>query len=223
MWCIQKIDDEYKRRMYEILDLYEQPYNSLQPVIGVDEKPKQLLQDSRTPIPMTPGSPEKYDYEYVRRGKANIFVGVDFKGGKRCLKVTKRRTKQDFARYIKHLTNVTFRDADMLHIVLDNLNTHFEKSLYETFSHEETEQILSRVKFHYTPKHASWLNIAEVEINVMDMECTGRRIKDHGILSNEVAVWSKNRNLVHKTIDWSFTRRDADRKLSKYYVLNSKQ
>jgi len=218
MWCIQEINDEYRKRMYDILDLYEKPYDHFNPVIGVDEKPKQLLEDSRTPITMKPTCPEKTDYEYIRRGKINVFVAVDFKGGKRYIKVTKRRTKQDFAKYIKHLVNVTFKNAKTLHIVLDNLNTHFLKSFYETFEKEEADLLLSKIKFHYTPTHASWLNIAEIEINVMDIECIGRRIKCPKILRNEINEWMKKRNHQRKIIDWRFTKNDADRKLSKYYV-----
>ena len=206
--------------MYDLLNLYQMPYDPLNPVICVDEKPKQLLEDSKTPIPMKKGYSKKVDYEYVRHGSINIFVGVDFKGGKRCIKVTKRRTKQDFAKFIKHLVNVTFKNANTLHIVLDNLNTHFINSFYETFNKEEAEVILSKIVFHYTPVHASWLNVAEIEINVMDMECTGRRIQSKKMLVNEIGEWRKERNQQKKKIDWSFTRNDADRKLSKYYVFD---
>lgn len=204
--------------MYKILRLYERPYNPLNPVVGLDEKPKQLLDDVRQPIYMKQGSPEKVDSEYVRKGKANIFVAVDFKGGKRCIKVTQRRTKQDFAKYVKHLANVTFKNAKKIDIILDNLNTHFESSLFETFTKEEAGQILDKVRFHHTPAHASWLNVAEIEINVMDIESIGRRIPSKESLRNIINEWVFKRNQEKKKIDWRFTRKIADQKLSKYYT-----
>lgn len=218
MWCINEIDDEYRLRMYDLLDLYEKPYDSLNPVVGLDEKPKQLLEDSRNPLPMKPGSPEKTDYEYVRRGKANIFVVVEPKGGKRFVKVTDRRCKKDFAQIIEELADQDYPDAQKISVVLDNLNTHKKESLYETFGMEEAERILRRIEFHYTPKHASWLNVAEIEINVMDIECTRRRIPQKETLNEEVNAWAEKRNLEEKKIDWRFTKKDADKKPSKYYV-----
>lgn len=204
--------------MYDVLDLYEEPYDPDRPVVGLDEKPKQLLEDSRDPIPMKPGISEKCDYEYVRKGKANIFVAVEPKAGKRVMQVTDRRTKSDFAHFLKHLVEVEYPDVKLLRIVLDNLNTHFEKSLYDTFDKEEAERILERTEFHYTPKHASWLNIAEIEINVMDTECTGRRMKSKDYLTEELKAWTNSRNQQRKKIEWKFTRQDADKKLSRHYV-----
>jgi hypothetical protein len=204
--------------MYDLLDLYEQPYNPRKPMVGFDEKPKQLLKDSRTPLPMKPGSPEKYDYEYIRGGKANIFVAVEPKAGKRTIKVTDRRGKKEFAQFIKHLTDKIYPNACKIRIVLDNLNTHTPKALHETLGKQEAKHLLRKIEFHYTPKHASWLNIAEVEINVMDAECTNRRIPDKQTLTQEVNAWAKTRNRQQKKISWRFTKKDADRKLSKYYV-----
>jgi hypothetical protein len=218
MWCIKEIDETYRLRMYDLLDLYERPYDPLNPVVGLDEKPKQLLEDSRTSLPMKPGRLEKTDYEYVRRGKANIFVVVEPKGGKRFVKVTDRRCKKDFAQIIEELADQDYPDAQKISVVLDNLNTHKKESLYETFGMEEAERILRRIEFHYTPKHASWLNVAEIEINVMDIECTGRRIPQKETLNEEVNAWAEKRNLEEKKIDWRFTKKDADKKLSKYYV-----
>jgi hypothetical protein len=220
MWCIAKIDAEYRKRMYDVLDLYEEEYDPKRPVICFDEKPKQLLSDNRKSIPMKKGSPEKYDYEYKRNGKSNIFVAVDFKGGKRDVMVTDRRTKNDFALYMKHLLKNTFADAEKLRIVLDNLNTHTEKSIKETFDEKEAKEILNKIEFHYTPKHASWLNIAEIEINVMDIECTGRRISDKKTLIKETRAWCCERNEKQSKISWNFTKKDADKKLSKYYTKN---
>nr|CBH39736.1 hypothetical protein BSM_32150 [uncultured archaeon] len=169
-------------------------------------------------IPMKQESPEKYDYEYVRNGTANIFVALEFKAGKRVTQVTERRTMKDFAQFVKILVDEEYPDVEIIRLVIDNLNTHKKKAFYETFSKEEAERILSKIEFHYTPKHASWLNAAEIEINVMDIECTGRRIGDLETLTQEVAAWTKRRNEHEKKIDWKFTREKADKKLSKYYV-----
>jgi DDE superfamily endonuclease len=218
MWCIQTIDSEYRKRMYDILDLYEEDYDPKRPLVCLDEKPKQLLGDKRTPIPIKPGSPEKYDYEYVRNGTANIFVAVEFKAGKRVTQVTQRRTRMDFAEFMKILITKNYSEAEIVRLVTDNLNIHNEKSFYETFGEEEAKQILEKIEFHYTPKHASWLNAAEIEINVMDTECTKRRIGNIGTLTNEVAAWMKRRNENKKKINWKFTKKNADEKMSKYYV-----
>ena len=218
MWCIQEITPEYRRRMYDILDLYEEKYDHQKPVIGLDEKPKQLLEDSRKPIPLKPGKTQKYDYEYIRRGKANIFVAVEPKGGKRVTQVTTQRTKKDFAFFVKELVTKRYKQADKMRIILDNLNTHNESSLYETFDEKEAKAILKKIEFHYTPKHASWLNVAEIEIGVMDTECTGRRIKDKELLEGEVKAWTSRRNRQKKKINWTFTKKKADKKLSKYYT-----
>ncbi len=218
MWCIPKITVEYRRRMYTILDIYAKPYDPKRPLIGMDEKPKPLHGEKRASIPMKPGSPEKYDYEYIRNGKANIFVATEPRAGRRITKVTDRRTKKDFAEYMKEIVDDEYPDADVIRVVLDNLNTHFQSSFYETFDKIEAERILKRLEFHYTPKHASWLNVAEIEIGVMDTECTGRRIGDKETLTRQIAAWTKRRNRAKKKIDWGFTRQDADKKLGKYYV-----
>jgi hypothetical protein len=204
--------------MYDVLDLYEEDYDPKRPLICLDEKPKQLISDKRTPIPIKPGSPEKYDYEYVRNGTANIFLAVEFKAGKRVTQVTQRRTRMDFAEFVKILITKNYSEAEIVRLVTDNLNIHNEKSFYETFGEEEAKQILEKIEFHYTPKHASWLNAAEIEINVMDTECTKRRIGNIGTLTNEVAAWMKRRNENKKKINWKFTKKIADEKLSKYYV-----
>jgi hypothetical protein len=204
--------------MYDVLDLYEEPYDPERPIVCLDEKPKQLLSDKRKPIPIKPGRSEKYDYEYVRNGTANIFMAVEFKAGKRVTQVTERRTMKDFALFVKMLVDGEYSDVEVTRLVIDNLNTHNEKAFYKTFSKDEAERILDRIEFHYTPKHASWLNAAEVEINVMDIECTGRRIEDMEILTHEVEAWTERRNEHKKKINWKFTREKADKKLSKYYI-----
>lgn len=218
MWCIETINSEYRERMYDILDLYEEDYDPKRPIVCLDEKPIQIIEDKRKPIPMKPGSPEKYDYEYIRNGTANIFIAVEFKAGKRVTQVTERRTMIDFAQFMKALVIDEYSETEVVRVVTDNLNIHKEKSFYETFSEEEAEKIIEKIEFHYTPKHASWLNAAEIEISVMEEECTDRRIGDIIMLTNEVAAWTKRRNENKKKIDWKFTKKIADEKMSKYYV-----
>ena len=218
MWCIQKITKEYRERMYRLLDLYKQPYDRCHPVVCMDEKSKQLLEESREAIKASPGKIEKYDSEYKRKGTCNIFIAIDPKGGRRIVKVTDTRTKSDFAYFIRDLVEKHFKSARFIQIVLDNLNTHFEKSLIETFGKRKANRILEKVRFIYTPKHASWLNMAEIEINIMDKQCTGDRIESKEKLKSEVSLWSKRRNKQRCTIEWKFTKQDADKKLSKHYV-----
>ena len=218
MWCIQIIDAIFRERMYDLLDLYEEPYNPKRPVVCFDEKPKQLLSDKRIAITMKPGCSEKYDYEYIRKGTANIFVAVEIKAGKRVTQVTKRRTMKDFAIFIQNLVDEEYPDADVVRIVADNLNTHKIKSFFETFSNDEAQRILNKIEFHYTPEHGSWLNAAEIEINVMDIECTGRRVGEIETLIHEVIAWTNRRNDQKKKINWKFTREMADKKMSKHYV-----
>lgn len=218
MWCIAAITSEYRERMYRILDLYNEPYNRGFPVICFDEKSKQILEDSRKPIPLKPGSIAKYDYEYKRNGTCNIFVAVEPKAGKHYIQVTEQRTCADFALFIQWLVDKKYKRAKMIRIVLDNLNTHFEKSLYETFSKQESRRILKKIRFIYTPKHASWLNMAEIEINMMQKECLSRNIGNRTDLAKELKSWGYQNNTNKRKIYWRFTREKADRKLSKYYV-----
>lgn len=204
--------------MYRLLDLYEKDYDKLYPVVCMDEKSKQLIEDVRGVLPLKPGSTAKYDYEYRRNGTRNIFVAVEPLGGRRKIKVTNSRTKKDFAYFIKELVEHDYKEAKMIRLVLDNLNTHFLSSFYETFSIRIAKRILSKIEFYYTPKHGSWLNMAEIEINIMDRECLARRIGQETVLKCEINQWSSQRNKEKKKIHWSFTKKDADRKLSKYYV-----
>ena len=204
--------------MYDILDLYNLPYDPMRPIIGVDEKPKQLIADSKKPIPMKAGRCERYDYEYVRMGTATIFMAAEFKAGRRTTRVTSQRTMRDFAKFMKHLVDRVYPDVKKLILVLDNLNTHKPEAFYKMYDAEETDRILRKIEFHYTPNHASWLNVAEIEIGVMDAECTKKRIGNKETLRGEVLAWTTRRNKQQKTIDWKFTRQKADEKLSKYYV-----
>jgi hypothetical protein len=218
MWCITEITREYRKRMYRILDLYHKPYNPELPVICFDEKSKQLLEDSRPPIPMSPGRVKKYDYEYRRNGTCNIFVAVEPKAGKHFLKVTDQRTRKDFAEFMKWIITEKYAKARKIMIVLDNLNTHFKKSFYDTFSKSECASLLKKIKFIYTPKHASWLNMAEIEINLLDHECLSRNIGNRQELEKQSGIWCTNNNIECRKINWSFSRYKADKKLSKYYV-----
>ena len=199
--------------MYKVLNLYNKKYDEKYPVVCVDEKSKQLLGEIRKPIPMKEGSPAKHDYEYKRNGTSNIFVAVEPKAGNHFLKVTKRRTKQDFAIFIKELL-MKYKKANKIQLVADNLNTHFEKSFYETFKKSEAIKILERIKFIYTPKHASWLNMAEIEINMLETECLDRKIETHDKLIREVSAWELEKNKTKKMIQWNFTKKKADMKLS---------
>lgn len=218
MWCITAITEQYRERMYGLLDLYAQAYDQRFPVVCVDEKSKQLIINVRGTIAMKPGSLAKYDYEYKRNGTRNIFVAVEPLAGKRTIKVTRTRKKSDFAHFVKRLVDHEYREAKKVRLVLDNLNTHFRSSFYETFPKEEADRILERIEFYYTPKHGSWLNMAEIEINMMDRECLARRIGEAENLENEINCWSRKRNEAKKKIQWSFTKQDADHKLAKHYV-----
>ena len=219
MWCIPKITKEYKERMLNILDLYEKPYDPEYPIICFDEKSKQLIDETRESIPACPGRIKRTDYEYKRNGTTNIFVTIEPKGKFRTVRATKRRTRQDFAKEIKRIIRLKrYNNAKKIHIVLDNLNTHFEKSFYETFSKTEAEIILKRIEFHYTPKHASWLNMAEIEINVLSGQCLNQKIPSMRIIRKHIAKWSQNRNRMKKGINWQFTRKNAEKK----FKLNKK-
>lgn len=218
MWCVGVLTEEYRRRMYELLDLYERPLRRDEPVVCIDEKSTQLLRDSRQPLPMKPGMPAREDYEYVRAGTANVFVAVEPKAGRRTLAVTEHRTKRDFVAFAQHLLRRVYRNARRVHLVLDNLDTHFRRCFEDVLGRRAARQLLRRVVFHYTPKHASWLNIAEIEIAALTRQCLQRRVPDHDTLRHEVSAWQRRRNNERRTIAWTFTRQNADRKLGRHYV-----
>ena len=218
MWCVGFLTAEYRRRMYDLLDLYARPRRADQPVVCIDEKSKQLLRDSRPSLPMAPGKPEQVDYEYVRAGTCNIFVAVEPQGGRRITQVTAHRGKVDFVRFVQHLINHVYRSARRIHFVVDNLNIHFRKCFVETLGAKAAHNLLQRVDFHYTPKHASWLNMAEIEIAALGRQCLNRRIGDLPTIEREVAAWQRRRNAEHRTIQWTFTRQHADTKLGRHYV-----
>ena len=218
MWCIGKLTEEYRRRMYDVLDVYARPYREREPVICIDEKSKQLFSDSRTSLPMKAGAPAKLDYEYVREGTCNIFVAVEPRGGRRVAKVTERRTKSDFVSFVQQLLERTYASARKVHLVLDNLNTHFRKCFEDVLGPTTATTLLRRVVFHHTPKHASWLNMAEIEIGILDRQCLRRRLPDQATARSEVNAWQRKRNAERRGIEWTFSRQDADRKLSRHYV-----
>ena len=218
MWCIGKLTEEYRRRMYDVLNVYARPYRKQEPVICIDEKSKQLIRDSRASLPMKSGAPAKLDYEYIREGTCNVFVAVEPKGGRRVVKVTERRTTPEFVRFVQRLLERSYASAQKIHLVLDNLNTHFRSCFDEVLGRQAAAALLKRVVFHYTPTHASWLNMAEIEISTLDRQCLGRRLMDRATARREVNAWQRQRNAERCGIQWTFTRQDADRKLGKHYV-----
>lgn len=218
MWCIGRLTEEYRSRMYDVLDLYARPYREAEPVICIDEKSKQLLKDIRTPLAAKPGAPAKQDYEYKRVGTCNLFVAVEPKGQRRLVEVTGRRTKEDFVSFVKGLLEQVYTSARKIHLVLDNLNTHFRSSFEEVLGRKRATLLLRRVVFHHTPKHASWLNMAEIEIGILDRQCLSRRMPDIAMLTAQVDAWQQRRNQQRYGIQWTFSRQDADRKLRRHYV-----
>ncbi len=204
--------------MYELLDLYAQPLRRDEPVVCIDEKSTQLLRDSRPSLPARPGTPMREDYECVRAGTANVFVAVEPKAGRRTVAVTEHRGKRDFVAFARHLLRRVYRNARRVHLVLDNLDTHFRRCFEDVLGAKGARRLLRRVVFHYTPKHASWLNIAEIEIAALTRQCLQRRLPDHNTLRREVNAWQRRRNGRRRTIEWTFTRQDADRKLGRHYV-----
>lgn len=203
--------------MEDVLDLYEEPYNPKQPVVCFDERPFQLIGEVRNPLPAKPGRLRKYDYEYQRNGTCNIFSFFQPLMGWRHVEVTDRRTKLDFASCMKALTDEYFPEAETIKVVLDNLNTHTPASLYEAYKPEEASRISKKLKFHYTPRHGSWLNMVEIEIAVLSGQCLDRRIPDQATLKREIAAWEKKRNEQKAMVNWRFTTKDARVKLKKLY------
>ncbi len=218
MWCIGALTQEYRDRMYALLELYARPMSKAEPVICIDEKSLQLIGHSREPLPLAPNKPTKQDYEYVRNGTTNLFVAVEPKGGKRIVSVTERRGKIDFVAFINGLLTGAYVKARRIHLVLDNLNTHFRKCFDDVLGIRAAKKLLHRVRFHYTPKHASWLNMAEIEIGILSRQCLDRRTGTRELLQSEVDAWQQARNAEQRTIEWNFTRQEADRKLGNHYV-----
>jgi len=217
MWCIPKFDADYVANMEDVLDLYAEPLDARRPVVCFDETPTQLIGETREPIPPAPGRPETLDYEYRRAGTANLFMFVCALSGWRHVKVTQRKGNVDFAECMRDLVDLHFPDADIIRVVLDNLNTHRPGALYQAFPAAEARRILKRIEFHYTPKHGSWLNMAEIEIGVMGRQCLERRIADVETLKSELAAWQRARNAQNATIEWMFDVAAARKKLARAY------
>jgi hypothetical protein len=203
--------------MEDVLELYAEPYDPKRPVVGFDEASKELHGQVADPLPASPGHPAREDYEYVRNGTANLFVVVEPLAGRREVAVTDRRAIPDFAARMKHLCDEMYPDADVIRVVLDNLNTHAVGSLFAAYPPDEAWRLARRLEFHYTPKHASWLNMAECELSVLSRQCLSRRVADKGTLAAEVAAWVADRNRAGVKLVWSFRVADARRKLSHLY------
>ena len=203
--------------MENVLEVYQRPYNPANPMVCMDEASKQLVNETRTPIAPEPGRPKCYDYEYERKGTANIFMWTEPLAGWRKVSVTDRRTREDWAQEVRELLNEDYPEAERVTLVMDNLNTHHVSSLYEAFEPEEARRLMERLEVIYTPKHGSWLNIAEIELNVVSNQCLSRRIGNIHTLRREVSAWEKARNKAQSGVDWQFTTADARIKLKRLY------
>ncbi len=205
MWCIPGLDAEYIRRMLDVLEVYERAYDPTRPVVCIDEKSFQLLSSKRKALALGFGKALREDYEYQRNGTANAFVAVEPLGKTRHVRVTARRTSRDFAAFVYFIVMVKYAAADKVVLVTDNLNTHFAKALVETYGQAKADQIMSRIEWHYTPFHGSWLNMAEIEINVLSKQCLRQRFGDRATAIKHVRAWQRHRNLAGKGINWQFT------------------
>jgi hypothetical protein len=203
--------------MEDVLDVYHRPYDPQRPVVCVDEASKQLIVEVRAPLPPQPGQVAKYDSEYERRGTANLFMAVEPLAGKRTVQVTDRRTKTDWAQFIRWLLTKVYPEAERVVLVMDNLNTHSVGSLYDAFDPPTAWQLAARLEIHHTPKHGSWLNMAETELSILSRQCLDRRIDCKELLASEVATWEQLRNAHQAKIDWQFTTADARTKLKRLY------
>ena len=212
---------DFVAHMEDVLDLYSEPYDPQGPVVCFDETSTQLLADARDPLPAEPGQPRREDYEYVRGGTRNLFLFIEPLAGWRHLEVTERRTAEDFAHQMRWLVDEAYPDIPVVRLVLDNLNTHRMASLYQTFPAEEARRIAKRLEFHYTPKHGSWLNMAEIEFSVFSRSCLGQRLPDEESLCREVRALEGERNQAQAQINWLFGIQDARTKLHRLYPINS--
>ena len=218
MWCIPpKQNAEFVWAMENVLEAYTRPYDAMRPVVCFDEKSKQLVGEVCKPIPARPGQVKRCDYEYVRNGTANLFLTVEPLGGWRRVNVTPRRTKADFAMQVKELVDVHYAHAEGITLVMDNLKTHRFSSLYEAFEPTEARRLIEKIEVVHTPKHGSWLNMAEIELSVLEKQALAERISDESQLQATVAVWASDRNNRFKGIDWQFRTADARIKLRQLY------
>ena len=214
MWCIPQVNGEFVARMEDVLDLYAEAPDPHRPVVCFDESPAQLIGEVREPIPPEPGQVERYDYEYRREGTVNLFVFLD---ANQPWRKTSQRTAVDFAQGMRELVDVDYPQAERIRVVMDNLSTHTPGSLYEAFAAPEAHRILHRLEFHFTPKHASWLNMAEIEIGVLKAQCLDRRIDDRERLAREIAAWQRERNAAGARVKWMFTTDKARAKIGRAY------
>jgi hypothetical protein len=212
-----KANAAFVANLEDVLEVYHRPYDAKRPVVCVDEGGKQLIGDVREPLPLRPGSPAKEDHEYTRGGTANLFMAFEPLTGHRHVEVTQRRTNQDFARLVKGLLDERYPSAEKVVLVCDNLSTHTTAALYEAFEPAEARRLVERLEWHYTPKHGSWLNVAEIELSVLARQCLDRRIPDLEALRREVAAWERDRNAAAVKVDWQFTTADARVKLKRLY------
>jgi hypothetical protein len=203
--------------MEKVLDVYKRPYDKDFPVVCMDESPKQLIKETRVRIPMKPGFEAKEDFEYERCGVANIFLASEPLKGKRHIEITERKTKTEWARFIKRIADKWYKNAKQITLVMDNLSTHTAGALYETYPAKEAKRIWDRFEFVYTPKHGSWLNMAEIELNVLMGQCLNRRIDNMKTMEEEAAAWCQHRNNRKTIINWQFTTQDARIKLKRLY------
>ena len=212
-----KANAAFVAAMEDVLEVYHRPYDPTRPVVCLDEGGKQLIGDVREPLPVRPSRPAKEDHEYKRNGTANVFMAFEPLRGWRHAEVTERRTNRDFARVIRELLDVWYPAAEKVVLVMDNLSTHTPAALYETFEPAEARRLVGRLEIHYTPKHGSWMNMAELELSVLARQCLGRRIPDLATLRAEVAAWQADRNAAAVRVDWQFTTADARVKLKRLY------
>ena len=203
--------------MEDVLEVYKRPYDPTRPVVCLDETSKQLIGETRPPVPAAPGKVAQYDYEYVRNGVANLFMIFEPLAGQRDGEVTDRRTKKDYAECLRKISDEMYPDAEVIVLVQDNLNTHTPGSLYEAFEPAEAKRLADRFEVHYTPKHGSWLDMAEIELGILGRQCLSRRIEDVGMLRREVKAWEVARDGVDSKVNWQFTTADARIKLKKLY------
>jgi hypothetical protein len=214
-----KANADFVCALENVLEVYTRPSNPKRPVLGCDEASKQLVADVQPPLPPAPGQVQRLDYEYERRGTANLFMVFEPLAGKRRVEVTAQRTKADFARLLRRVVDEWYPEAEVITLVVDNLNTHRPAVLYEVFEPIETRRILERLAFVYTPKHASWLNVAEWELSVLARQCLDRRLPDQEALTAEVAAWERERNGTRVTVEWQFTTAEARVKLKRLYPI----
>lgn len=218
MWCIPpESDAEFVCAMENVLGVYTRPYDAKRPVVCFDEKSKQLVGEVCKPIAARPGEVERCDYEYVRNGTANLFMMVEPLGGWRQVNVTARRTKVDFAMQMRELVDVHYPDAEKITLVMDNLNTHRMSCLYEAFAPDEARRLIEKIEVVHTPKHGSWLNMAECELSVLEKQALGERVENEAMLREGIAVWNADRNTRSKGIDWQFKTSDARIRLRRLY------